>query len=431
MPGRPGVSRRALLRGSSAAGLLVGGTLLGARPAAAATTAHRAARADDLADMFGVVAVTSTTRGVYGQRDLVQARLAELRVRYVRNRLFAGNNKQLDFIRQLNRAAGVKMDLLLGDPTGKGGTPEQLVSLAAAELQGCIATFEGANEWNLKGGRDWAPQLRQHQRRLWAAVQQDRRVAGVPVLGPSLGMRKDYDVLGNLTDALDAGSMHLYQGGYAPGNRVSEQLQEIKRVVGAKPVHVTETGWHNAYRSSATHHYTPEDVAATYAPRVYLDYFSRGVPRVYLFQLCDDRPDSTFTDHEAHFGLVRSDFSRKPVFTAMANFMSLVDDRGPAFSTGSLQYDLSGAPADLRSQLVQRRDGRFLLFLWRDVAIYDPVRGTRIRVGSQDVQVRLGQTAAMRVFQPTSGVSAQSVRTSNAITLPVGAEVLALELAPR
>ena len=431
-PGDPsdagsGLSRRGFLAAAPAV-LLAGGAVAGRQSAlAAGPTAVRASRSDVVADMLGVSLQTSNLSGPYQRKDLVKARLKELGARYLRDRLFPGNAGQIAYLQDL-AAGGIRSNLVMGDPNYTTGTPEQLVSLAASRLPGAVASFEGANEWDIKGGANWVPEARTHQQRLFRAVQADSRVAAVPVLGPSLGLRNRYDDLGNLAPVLDRGNVHLYQGGYVPNFRAEGELRAARQVSGSKPIQVTETGWHNLSNSTFGHNYTPEDVAGTYAPRMLAEYFRVGVRRVYLYEFCDRTPTPQLKDYQQHFGLVRTDFSRKPAFTSLANLIRLVSDRGPSFRPGELVYVATG-PDDLQQVLLQRRDGRYLLLLWRNVSIYNPDTRRRLSPANQDVRVLCPTATRVRVFRP-SGSSAATIPDGppNKTDLRIGGEMVVLEI---
>jgi hypothetical protein len=403
--------------------------------AAAVTGGSSARSAAALANMFGVVTVTSTKKGTWGERPLVKARLEELGVRHIRNRIFTGNKGQIAFLREL-AASGIRLNAVMGDPTMKGGTPEQLVTLVADQLPGVCSSLEGANEWNLQGGSNWVSELRSHQTRLYRAAKGKTKTRNIPVVGPALGMRKGYDELGNLSSFLDRGNIHLYTGGYVPGYRSDEQLRLERIVAGSKPVFVTETGWHNAIHTNATHHYTSEAAAGIYAPRLLLEYFIRNVPRVFIYELVDDRPDASMTNHEAHFGLLRNDFSRKPAFNALKNFMALLDHPATAGTaqakvSSQLAFATAKAPSDLKRVLVQRADGTFVLFLWRDVSIWDPRAERPLSVKPAAVEVTLETRSTVKAYRPSSSNRAFSqVKSAAGTSMAIGAEVVAVEITP-
>lgn len=428
------VSRRGLLKAS---GAVVGASAFGiatSAPASAGTAAvarRSAASAAALADAFGVNAVTSSSTGVWGKRDLMADRLKELGVSHIRCRLFKDNRGQLEMLRRL-ASAGIRSNLVLGDPRNQIGTPEELVNLAATQLPGVVSSFEGANEWNLNGGSNWVGELRTHQARAYRAVKGNSRTRGLPVLAPALGRREGFAQLGNITGMCDVGNMHLYPGGWEPSRLIDEQRGMLRAVSGTQPIMITETGWHNAKNSRATHFYTSEEVAGIYAPRLLLEHFLRGTRRVFLYEIVDDHAEPGRNDHEAHFGLLRSDFSRKPAFVALANMMRLLDSGGASsFQTGALEYGVSGAPSDLRQVLVQRRDGSFVLFLWRDVSIWDPQKERNLGCNTVSVQVNLARTARVQNFRPAATSRALSaVARTSSVKVPLSGEVVALEITP-
>jgi hypothetical protein len=382
--------------------------------------------------MVGVVTVTSTRAGVYGQHTLVLDRLHELGARSIRSRLYTGNSGQLSWLRTL-AAEGVRANLVMGDPLMESGTPEQLVSLVASQLPGVASSFEGANEWNLSGRGGWANELRSHQARLYRAAKGNVATASIPVVAPALGRREGYSTLGDLSEYLDLGNMHLYTGGFTPGYRSDAELANAAVVCGSKPVVVSETGWHNASASTATHHYTPEDVAGSYAPRLFLEYFVRRVPRVFVFELVDEPADPSMTDHEAHFGLLRSDFSRKPAYIAIRNLLALVTaSRVGSSGPSSLTYGVEGATSDLQQALVRRPDGSFVLFLWRRAPIWDPVRRRALPVTPVALALDWAMPCDVRRYEPSFAESAQSTQLGVTKTLiSVGSDVVALDILRR
>ena len=83
---------------------------------------------------------------------------------------------------------------------------------------------------------------------------------------------------------------------------------------------------------------------------------------------------------EAHFGLVAmteptvaastpETWRHKPEFYATQRFLRLLSDRGSAFTPVPLRARVSGGGDDLRQLVVQKRDGRHYLLLWRDVDV--------------------------------------------------------------
>jgi hypothetical protein len=338
----------------------------------------------------------------------VLAALKTLGVTFIRSRIFMGNKGQITWTNQL-AANGFKTNAVMGDPTFKAGTPEQLVSLIATSFPNAVHSMEGANEWNLSGRSNWISEVVNHQTRLWNAAKSTAATLNIPVAGPALGMRTGYDQLGSRSSIMDRGTFHLYTGGFVPGYRSDHLIAMERQVCGSKPQFVTETGWHNAPNSKATHNYTPLDVAGTYAPRLPLEYFIRDVPKMSIYELIDNPADPAGTDHEAHFGLLNTDWTPKPAFTALANMNIILKRqyRTTGRAGAPLEFSFREGPSDLRSCLLARSDGRYLLFLWRSLAsIYDPNKRIRLTPTTTTAELDWGgqpqrqSLRALAVIQP-------------------------------
>lgn len=246
--------------------------------------------------------------------------------------------------------------------------------------------------------------LRAYQNRLYDRVKQDASLAQLPVLAPSLITWQDHALLGDMTGALDAGNKHSYPGGDIPEENLDRELADAARVSGRKRVYVTESGYHNAVATSGGHRPASEAAVGTYLPRMYLEYFRRGIARTFTYELIDQLPDPARTQQEANFGLLRNDGSEKPAFKSLSNLIALLSDRGPAFTAAPLDYSVAGAPADLRQLSLQKRDGSHYLVLWRATRVWDPVTRRAVAPVIQDVKVDLpGSAGRVQVYDPVAG----------------------------
>ncbi len=430
-----GISRRATLTGMAG---VAAATPLMTDPAADGLKVPLGARLDTsgrpisaLTGTLGVCTVTSTTSGIWGQHDKVLWVLKSVGASWIRSEIYAGNKGQVTWLNQL-AANGVRTNMIMQDPAMKNATPEQLVSLIASSMPNACHSMEGANEWNLQGGANWASELRAHQTRIWNAAKANPLTRSKPVVGPALGMRKGYDEFGNQSAIMDWGNIHLYTGGFVPGYRSDDVIAEERKVCGSKPVIVTETGWHNASRYTGTHNYTPEDVAGIYGPRLILEYFVRNVPKVSIYELIDEPADPSMTDHEAHFGLVRNNWSPKPVFTSLANMNQIMNRqyRTTGARGGRLSFKFNSGPSDLRSALVARNDGRYQLFLWRNVAIYDPNKRVYLNPPAATVSINWYTTRNVKRFAPSTSANALESNLTSVSTLSLKGEMQILEIAP-
>lgn len=361
--------------------------------------------------------------------NAVQQALTTLGVRHLRDNLQSGNPMQYAAMRQL-AGAGMRFDLVMGRPDS-WDTPQRLVDTLATSLPtGVVESVEGANEWNLRGGLDWVAELRAHQAALYAAVKANPVTRDLPVLAPSLGLRSGYAALGDLSRVVDLGNAHLYPGARKPSTLIDLITSAQQAVAPHKPVVFTESGYHDAMNAVGGHPPAPEDVVGIYAPRMLLDHILAGTRRLYLYELLDERPDPTGTDAEGSFGLLRNDFTAKPAYTALKNLLALTADPGPAFQPGTLGYQVNGGSADLRQLLLQKRDGTFVLLLWRDVSVYDRLLHRRVPVSPDRMTLQLAEPATVTVSRPSTSGDVPEELAGNAIPVTVAGGVVALQIRP-
>jgi hypothetical protein len=173
-----------------------------------------------------------------------------------------------------------------------------------------------------------------------------------------------------------------------------------------------------------------EAVAAHYTPRLLLEYHQRGV-RSFLYELFDQTHEPTLSWREQHFGLIRADGTRKPAYDAVRNLLNLTADPGPGFAPQTLSYTATSSVAGLRQTLVQRRDGVFVLLLWRDVVMWDPTRQRLLAVQPAPVTVQLGDAAVVSTHLPSRSAEPVAVTPYvRAVDVEVGTDVTALVIDP-
>jgi hypothetical protein len=206
-------------------------------------------------------------------------------------------------------------------------------------------------------------------------------------------------------------------------------------VTGSKPVIATETGYNNGYLND-TNIYAPgvtETASAKYLPRSFLEFFNAGIIKTFSYELVDSYTDATFKDQEAHFGLLRSDFSYKPAAIALKNLITLLKDEGDPFQASSLNYSLTGGNSNIHHTLLQKRDGTFWLALWQDVLSYDPSTRTDLVVAPLHLTLSTGIPLVKGTsYLPNNSIDALSSTTAtHSMNLAVDDRVLlvALQLA--
>jgi hypothetical protein len=305
---------------------------------------------------------------LYGRyEDIIKPRLKELGVRSIREGYFQDRlvPRYFDVA-----SLGIKLVLIFSADKAARQVPMALPVLEAVE---------GLNEPD--HGEGWVEVTRKEQTALYRAVKGSNLTSHLPVLVSGMANTRDSPgKLGPLSDALDLGNTHNYAGGLPPtsggwGIELGRALAEARTVCGDRPLWSTECGYHNRIEQTG-HPGVSEAAAAKYLPRMHALLFGLGLERRYSYELADEKPDPGMTDMEQHFGLLRSDGSRKPAFIALRNLIRILRDPGTGFSPGRLDYTLTGDLRNVRHLLLQKRDGSYWLLLWQEVPSFD-VRAKR------------------------------------------------------
>ncbi len=428
--------------------------------ASAQVPSEPARPADSFVDSVGVNVRLHHQGTVYdrGYGSIIKPKLAALGVRHIRDNAYTypdASASNFFYVRCRDLAAsGIRADLVTSIRTNTSAVTDwtKLDDLQAW-CGGGVEAFEGANEPDLQGipagAPPWATQTVNAQRALYGTVKGNPAIQNVAVIGPSPTWTPQ--ALGDLSSAMDVGNWHPYPGGSCPtcgdpyGTNVDDLAPRYRAPSGAKPIVVTETGYHNAVNDPSIEHRAVSELAAgKYMPRLLLEYFNRGFGRTYLYELIDSQPDAARARRDANFGLLRNSGAEKPAFRAVQSVLNLLSDPGPAFAPGALRYSLSGATAQVHHTLVQKRSGSFFLALWQERQSYDTGaranapdnRAARrdLAVPDQGVRITLGSpiaSAAIHQLRPDGGLSTAPVAINGGtIDVPVSDRVTFVELAP-
>jgi hypothetical protein len=410
-------------------GILVAIALLAPQIATAAPVAAKPS--DAFVDSIGVNTHTYYTGTVYYQRfQEWKAKLQQLGVRHVRENLKPNRSDQYQRLNELGQA-GIKSTLIMGEPTNGVAGLETLLSIARDKIRGSLAALEGTNEFDLSGRSNWAAELKSYHQRLYQLAKADASLSSLPVVGPSIVHWSNQQAFGDVSGYLDYGNLHSYPDGYQPESNLTSHLEDATANSGPKAVMATETGYHTATSWTGEHKPVSEAAMATYVPRMFLEYFRRGVVRTFSYELLDEGTGST--DREDSFGLLRHDLSEKPAFAALRNTIDILEDPGAAFAPEALDYSLSGDLSNLRQVLLQKRDGSFYLALWRTGSVWDPIK--RIVLGSSSpsltVSVNRPLASAQRYAPNSSAAPLSSFASPNSpLGVSVGPQVTILRLEP-
>jgi len=260
------------------------------------------------------------------------------------------------------------------------------------------------------------------QAELWRQARSHPLLTDVPVAGPST--RTDVtppraEALGDLSAVSDWGNAHLYLHGRSATTQIDPHLAILERCFPrAERWFFTESGYNNAPNDDAGPT-VREQAAATYSVRAICDFFVRD--SIYgRFELLDDPDRIDFTnqstvnataERQAHFGLVAvpadsvsaatpETWRRKPEFYATKRLLRLMSDPGPVFRPDPFGIVMHGG-AYVQQALVQKRDGRHYLLLWRDVDVATPYPdAARLPVNPTTVTVHLQTARPIAVYHP-------------------------------
>ncbi len=403
-----------------------------ASPASAADIAPLAAvQADSLADTYGIGIHLAFLNTPYADAPAVANALSNLGVRHVRDDLNVNNPRQYAGIKTV-ADKGIKFNLIMGNPSSPNSAADYVNTVATQLPAGSVESVEGSNEWDLFSGGDllWPVNLLTRQRELYQASKANPATANLPVLSPALAFKWNYVTAGDFSQYADYANAHMYPGGYKPSNEISQITTAVRGSIPNKPLVTTEAGYHNALNTTNGHLPVPEDVAGVYTPRVLLEHYLKGEKRVYTYELIDEFDDPGLTNPEAHFGLLRRDLSPKPAYTAVKNLLGLVSDPGPGFTPAPLPVKVAGYPADGKYVLTQKRNGQYVLLLWRDVSLYDPVTKQPQAVTPTNVTLQLAKNSNIKVYRPSQGADPVTQAQASSLPLQMDGSVTAITIDP-
>jgi len=284
-------------------------------------------------------------------------------------------------------------------------------------------------------------------------ISADSDLSGMQIFGCST--RTDIVDHPELAEALsgcgpyvDGPNAHLYVG-RPPTDDLDRMLRTIS-VISPGRAMFSEGGYNNAGFDANGNYIpgslkmlglpVPESVAASYGPRATLEYFNRDA-HFTKFEALDD-PDPTGRVRQAHFGLVAmtrdtvaaatpDTWRRKPEHVAMAKLNAVLKGGtsvGATLDPLSLRID---APPDVKTLLMRRPDGHYLLAVWRDVSLWHGSRadgGFALPVSNETVSVYFGTGRTLTTHRPSGGAVLAHGRRRNVTLPPLGADLQLLEI---
>ncbi len=397
------------------------------QPPASSANLQPATSADAFVDSTGVNIHLHSTTTPYSKFPSVKTALQNLGVRHVRDGLIDTTwTTYYDELNQLGQA-GIKATLT----TSTSQTAALLVSYPS-RVADSFEAYEAPNEMDESGNANWAATLNSFMGTLHNAVNSNPQVSQFPILGPSLTQQSSYaQVTPSNPDFTDS-NLHDYFGGRNPGTpgwgsggygSIGWNIALSASAWLNKPIVATETGYVTDVNQTNG---VPEDVAGKYMPRVFLEQWMHGIKRTYVYELVDIGANGG----DNNYGLLHSDFSPKPAYTAVKNLLNLLSDPGPSFTPTGLDYTLSGNLTNVHQLLLEKRDGTFYLLLWVEQPSYDVNTKQEIAVPVQKITINTGNSVRINThtLDITGNMGTSTLGVGQSQTLQVSDMVTVLEI---
>lgn len=386
---------------------------------------EQARSADAFVDSIGVNVHLTYTDTAYGKyKTIIRPRLQELGIRHIRDGFV---RERPDYYQKLRDLVdiGIHSSLIAGIGWV---TPQQAVAIAQ-QIDNSLEAVEGPNEYDIgKKRQQWVPELRKYMEQLHREVKSNLASDRLPIVGPSFVDSDSSTAIGKLTQWVDYGNMHPYNYPHKPGDsNIDKEISNRSRPFDDQPMIATEAGYHTG--SVESDRPLTETAQGKYLPRLFLEYFNRGVARTFSYEFIDQKIKPK--DREANFGIVRNDGSPKPAFIALKNLIALLKDPGENFPLKSLDYSVAGDTTNIHHTLLQKRDGRFYLILWQEVTSFNPKKHSERVVQEQPITVNVNTSVSQaNVYQISDSIIPIKQNSTENIKLNVPDYPIVLELLP-
>ncbi|MBD2036614.1 hypothetical protein H6F76_16510 [Leptolyngbya sp. FACHB-321] len=378
--------------------------------------------ADAFVDSIGINTHVRYYDTAYGNYPFVKQSLLDLGIRHIRD---GGSDPTwINRINELGRL-GIKSTLVLDPNIGigpdasydikpPGYTVTNFVKNLVAEG---VEAVEILNEFDLfhrifpytrngqpVTGDGWISYVRDFTRDVYTALKADPATAHIPIIGPSFVYANSSGAIGDLSQWVDYGSFHPYNNPNNPGDgSLARDYAMRSQPFGTKPLIATEVGYSTG--SPTSDRPVSEAVQAKYLPRLFLESFNAGAPRTFSYELMDQKADPN--NSENNYGIIRSNGTPKPAYTALKNLITLLDDPkpevvpapttpttsapttpvtatpapltpvtatpapittpAPAAPLGALNFSIGGSTQNVHHTLLEKSNGDFYLVLWLEV----------------------------------------------------------------
>ena len=329
------------------------------------------------------------------------------------------------------------------------GTPITLAANTAYYIMS--QETNGSDQW-YDGEQNFLP-VAQFQSDLYATVQADPNLAGIPVFASSeaggsepnnVGLQfltipagagtlmpdgtqyadyantHNYVIAPNQTALVDNDAWRAEAPGASEGPwdgmHVEYGVTWNKHFLGyadtdlvSLPKVTTETGW----ATQGTHPLS-EDQQGKLFLNLYLDAFARGWSYTFIYMLHD-------STSQGYWGLFHVDYTPKLSATYLSNLTTILADTVSLAQPDCLNYSIPGEPATVHDLLLEKSDGTFELAVWSELVS-----------GTNNVTVNLGNTYSfVNLYDPTAGSSAlQTLTNIDSVSLSLSDHPVIIEIPP-
>jgi hypothetical protein len=366
-------------------------------------TGATARSASSFVDSIGINTHLRYYDTAYGNYALIKQSLLDLGIRHIRD-----GGTDPTWIQRINElgSLGIKSTLVIDPNIGVGPDASYdikppgytVVNYVKNLVANGVEAVEILNEFDLfsslyvysRNGQPvtdngWISYLRDFTRDVYTALNADPATANIPVIGPSFVYANSSSAVGDLSQWVDYGSFHPYNNPKNPGDgSLAKDYYLRSTAFGNKPLIATEVGYSTG--SALSDRPVTEAVQGKYLPRLFLESFNQGAPRTFSYELIDQKADPN--NSENNYGILRSDGTPKPAYTALKNLISLLNDPLPAPAIpatpatpvvvppatptlGTLNYSIGGNTQNIHHTLLEKRNGDFYLVLWLEVPSTD------------------------------------------------------------
>lgn len=324
-------------------------------------------------DSMGINVHVSYVNTSYRDSARVARLVHDLGITHVRDALKVGRPDQDRALRLLAQG-GARSLLIAGNPrhVRQSGTTAQAVRWLQ-QHGSAVEALEGADQWDCSGDPAWERTLHGYEAELARALTAAR--IAQPLLGPSFCRTGSPDRYGADRDQA-ATNAHVFAAGSGPEAVLADALAETATTRPGVPTWVTETGYHDAVNGGHAQPGVSRDAQATYLLRTVLEAARLGVPRTYLYELLDERPDPDDVTARYHFGVVDSGGRPKPAYTALRAVTRVLSAAGRNAAPAVASRLTSDAADGVRQLVLSGGPGREVVFAWRPDAVWDTATRT-------------------------------------------------------